>query len=297
LNDKVPRDLETICLKALAKQPARRYAAAGELADDLHRWLAGEPIKARPVTRAERLWRWCKRNPAAASLLVAVSLGSASGLWHLSALSEHLVRSTALTSAAQHSEMLEAVNTIYSGVVERVKPEGIEAVHDYVHRPGTVPLPATLTIVLGQYLSARSPSGMQVRLYSDYPFRSRTEGGPQDDFERQALRHLRRTPDEAYYRFEDFQGRTALRYATARRMGESCIRCHNTHADSTKTDWKVGDVRGVVEVIRPLDEDIARTREGLRGTFLLMAATAGALLGLSGLVLVVGNRRRAAVRP
>src|SRR5262249_12391288 len=73
LNDKTPRDRETVCLKAMAKAPARRYATARELADDLRRHLIGEPIRARPLGRAERLWRWCRRNPVAAGLLIAVT--------------------------------------------------------------------------------------------------------------------------------------------------------------------------------------------------------------------------------
>jgi WD40 repeat protein/tRNA A-37 threonylcarbamoyl transferase component Bud32 len=76
INDKIPRDLQTICLKAMAKSPARRYASARELADDLRRFLKGEPILARPVSRVEKLGRWCWRNPglaaAAAAVLVAV---------------------------------------------------------------------------------------------------------------------------------------------------------------------------------------------------------------------------------
>jgi hypothetical protein len=74
LNDNIPRDLETICLKALAKTPARRYAKARELAEDLRRFLVREPIQARPVGRAEKWWRWCRRNPAVATLSTCVAL-------------------------------------------------------------------------------------------------------------------------------------------------------------------------------------------------------------------------------
>src|SRR5205823_2743798 len=72
LHPKLARDLETICLKCLQKDPAKRYTSAGALADDLRHFLAGEPIVARPIATLERIWRWCRRNQRVAALLATV---------------------------------------------------------------------------------------------------------------------------------------------------------------------------------------------------------------------------------
>src|SRR5262249_48050086 len=72
LDSRVPRDLETVVLKAIAREPGHRYATAGALAEDLQRFLDGRPILARRVSAAERFGRWCQRNPVVAGLTAAV---------------------------------------------------------------------------------------------------------------------------------------------------------------------------------------------------------------------------------
>jgi WD40 repeat protein/tRNA A-37 threonylcarbamoyl transferase component Bud32 len=113
LNDHIPRDLETICLKAMAKEPGRRYPTARDLADDLRRWLKGEPIQARPTGRLERAARWVKRRPTAAALLAvsAVALlalvGAAVGVVYNGRLNDAYERESAAHTQAKQARQGE----------------------------------------------------------------------------------------------------------------------------------------------------------------------------------------------
>ena len=113
LNLELDRDLETICLKCLEKDPSRRYGSAEALADELDRWLAGEPIQARPVSTLERAWRRCRRNPLVGALLAAVVLVAAAGLvgvlgqWQVAVANEQ----KAVASAQEAKEKAQEATT------------------------------------------------------------------------------------------------------------------------------------------------------------------------------------------
>lgn len=274
LNEQVPRDLETICLKAMSKNADRRYQTAAELASDLRRYLAGDAIAARPMGRPERLWRWCRKYPLAASIVLAVFVGSIVGFTHLARLSTWFVQETALDSARMEADMLERINRYYSEeVVGRLDWDEIKVTHEYADMTNAVPLPATFTIDAGDRISTNA-AGMQVRLYSDYPWRE--NGGPKTDFERTALDLLktRASASNPLLEYHEFPHEPLVQYARAQLMQESCVKCHNEDERSPKRDWQIGDVAGVLAITRPLDRDIERTRTGLRGAFTLVAVTA-----------------------
>ncbi len=101
LNASVSRDLETVCLKCLQKEPSKRYADAAALAEDLRRILAGEPIRARPVGTMERLWRWCRRNRVVATLGLGFLLSLLGGIVVSSIFAARALRKEAEALQAQ----------------------------------------------------------------------------------------------------------------------------------------------------------------------------------------------------
>src|SRR5205823_954247 len=182
----------------------------------------------------------------------------------------------------------------YSRIVTRVQEAKFPVNETVPPTPGTVPLsiPATFLHDVGEQIAQTGRTGVRVRQYSDKPFPWRTDGGPRDDFERQALLRLRHSKgQETVHEFTEIGGQRVVRYAQARVMQRSCVECHNAHPQSPRKDWREGDVRGVLEIIRPLDKDEARVGEALRLALLLSAVVSGLLLAGSMLVAWAGRQR------
>jgi tetratricopeptide (TPR) repeat protein/tRNA A-37 threonylcarbamoyl transferase component Bud32 len=123
LNPRVPRDLETICLKCLRKEPAQRYGSAEALADDLEHFLNGEPIQARPMRWLARLARWCRRHKALALVgsLLAVALGAGTIGTTLELVQARKQRDAAQAREAETKAVLEFVE---KKILAAARPEG-----------------------------------------------------------------------------------------------------------------------------------------------------------------------------
>lgn len=207
--------------------------------------------------------------------------------------SERMVLQHATESAQAHAVSLTQFRNFYTDeIVPRAMESGVHVTHDYKTRKNTLPLPATLMLDLGHYLS-KADGGAQVRLYSENPFPWRVDGRKLDDFQRQALQHLKNNPGEPYVREDVIQGERVLRFVQADLMTLRCVACHNSYPSSPRTDWKVGEVRGALEVVLPVSQWQTTSTGILNRTFMVLLG--GVLLGLLLVWLTVRRVRQALV--
>ena len=122
-----------------------------------------------------------------------------------------------------------------------------QVVHNYETIPGAVPIPATLSLELGKVISEQQQN-IVYRFVSDYPFKNRAPH-QLDSFEVAALASLRANPDQKIEDASHTLFSDRVRLVAPIVMGAACVSCHNSHPESPKKDWKVGDVRGIQEVI------------------------------------------------
>lgn len=150
-------------------------------------------------------------------------------------------------------------------VIHKARQAGLKVAHQHEDDKQTLPLPATMIHDLSQ-LFEKEKSGIQVRLFSSHPFPNRRDR-TLDAFEIESLRSLALNPDRAYAKLDVLASRPVVRVAIADRLSaQACVDCHNSHPESPKTDWKINDVRGALEVIMPIDRDLADNRRMLLGT-------------------------------
>ena len=146
-----------------------------------------------------------------------------------------------------------------------------------------IPLPATMILDLSAMLAKQNTA---ISLYSKFPFPNR-ENRPLDAFQQEAWDFLVRNPQETYSRQEILDGKQVVRVAVADTMVvQACVNCHNTIAESPKKDWKLGDVRGVLEITSVIDAELAN------GAALSRSIIVGAILiglGLLGIALLVAG--------
>ncbi|MFK7818827.1 MAG: DUF3365 domain-containing protein [Planctomycetaceae bacterium] len=235
--------------------------------------------------------RWCAKNPAAASLLSGVTVGSLAGFIYLSSLSHWFVQQSALESVRLQSDAIEQFNTLYSEAASKLDADLVGTTAEYEAGQRPMLFPASFTIEAGRRMGCVG-DGLNVQLYSDFPFPWRDDGGPKDDFQVDAIAALTKSPETPFYRFEELADRPILRYATAQVMTRSCVQCHNEHPQTPKNDWREGDVRGVLEIVHPLTEDENRTAKGLRGAFLLIGGVAVGLTLLAFGLLLKARKSR-----
>lgn len=173
---------------------------------------------------------------------------------------------SALAEARQTVNQFRTLRSYYTkDVVAKVTSgSSLKAGFDHQQKADTIPLPATMIQDLSDQMQQQ---GTTFKLYSPYPFPNRATRR-QDDFGVTAWDVLSRNPDAVFSRREIVGGKDMLRVAVADRMTEpSCVACHNTFPGSPKTDWKLGDVRGVLEVDSNLDAALAR---GARLTHIIL---------------------------
>ena len=185
----------------------------------------------------------------------------------------------------------EAIQVYSDDVVARVEHK-VPVSENYPAIEGAIPPPSTYSIVLGERISEQK-GNFGFRVYSDYPFPNRQQdgiGGPQDRFEQEAIDYLRNNARDSYYRIENYKNRLSMRYAMPIVMKASCIACHNTHPQSPKTDWRVGDIRGVMELVQPLDNFFQQNERNLAGLSIKLGGLS--VLALLGISLVLGRLRQ-----
>ena len=201
----------------------------------------------------------------------------------------NLVDANLRRQATDLNSVISSVRAYYgANVVGRVlaSPGTTKVVHNYRDIPGAIPIPATLSLELGKVISEQQ-NNIVYRFVSDYPFKNRPPH-TLDQFETNGLSALRQNSNQQLAQVSATVFSDQVRLVAPVIMGQACVNCHNSHPESPKTDWKVGDVRGIQEVAitQPIGDNIFAFKY-LLAYFVLIATV--------GTIFIALQRRQAAV--
>jgi class 3 adenylate cyclase len=182
------------------------------------------------------------------------------------------------SQAGDLNSMITSIRGYYaSAVVGRIREnhgKDTQVIHNYESVPGAIPIPATLSLELGRVIADKQ-SNVNYRFVSDYPFRGRA-AHQLDDFEKTSLASLRASPEQPPLVLATSNGTASqVRLIAPVLMSAACVQCHNSHPDSPKKDWKIGDVRGLQEI--EIHDQISTSVWSFKYSlaYFLLAATAG----------------------
>jgi adenylate cyclase len=227
------------------------------------------------IPGAERLASLASRPIVALFVVLLLLVALPIAVWlDLASISERTLR----TQANAFDRVMTSIRNFYSSnIVNRVLStnDRIQVVSNYHDVPGGIPIPATLSLELGKVISEQQ-GNVIYRFISDYPFANRAPH-PFDSFEREALATLRRDPQARIYKPAGTLFDSQFRLVAPIMMRAECVSCHNSHPDSPKHDWAVGDVRGIQEVIiaQPIADNLFSFK------YLLLYFAFGAFAGVS----------------
>ena len=196
----------------------------------------------------------------------------------LTVFQNRIVSDAARTQAEQYVNALMETRRLYSDeVAEPLRAHGVDVTADFADRTDAIPLPASFSILLGERLSDANEN-VEVTLYSAFPYPER-DIRELTDFEQNALTAISAEP-QPYFEFLIIDGKRMIRYAVPDTMQESCVACHNTHPDSPKTDWQVGDVRGVLAVTLPVSSAWTQAQAGTRDIAIIVLSMVSVVGGM-----------------
>ncbi len=189
------------------------------------------------------------------SLMVIVSLLLA---FTIPKLSNENAQKNAVVSATQTVNQFKVIRGYYTkNVVKKVLAgSSLKPSFNHVGDKNTIPLPATFIHDLSDLLKK---NGTDLRLYSDFPFPNR-KARQLDAFGKNAWNYLTKNPDGKFVETGEMNGKQVVRVAIPDIMvAQGCVNCHNSRADTPKNDWKLGDVRGVLEIVVDIDGAVAQS--------------------------------------